>query len=422
MARVAQIRTSAETALVAALMSFAREASPLAPLRQRALEVFTARGLPHRRVEAWHYTDLRNLMREAHPVAERAAPATLAEATRVVIEDGVCIAAPGKPPAGVSIRPLREALAKSDAAVLAALAPEADGEDAAVALNAGLARDGVVIEIAPGVEVATPLEIEFTTGQGAARAEFSRSLVLVGAGAKASIIETHRAAAPTQRSSALVMRLGEGATVEHLFVSAVAAPGHHVSTLIADVATRAQLRSFGFVAGGDLLRRQCFVTQSGEHAKIALRGISLLSGKQHADTTLVVDHAVPHGESRELFKHIISGEATGVFQGKVVVRHGAQKTDGGMKSQTLLMSDDAAVYNKPELEIFADDVACGHGATVGQLDANQLFYLMSRGIPKAQAEGMLIEAFAREVIDLVEDAPLRARCEDGLAGWLEARP
>jgi Fe-S cluster assembly protein SufD len=93
-----------------------------------------------------------------------------------------------------------------------------------------------------------------------------------------------------------------------------------------------------------------------------------------------------------------------------------------MKSQTLLMSDDAAVYNKPELEIFADDVACGHGATVGQLDANQLFYLMSRGIPTAQAEGMLIEAFAREVIDLVEDAPLRARCEEGLAGWLEARP
>ena len=111
---------------------------------------------------------------------------------------------------------------------------------------------------------------------------------------------------------------------------------------------------------GGLLRRQCFVRQTGEEARVALRGVSLLRGKQHADTTLVLDHAVPRGESRELFKHIVTGEATGVFQGKVVVRHGAQKTDGGMKSQALLLSDDAAMYNKPELEIFADDVQCGH--------------------------------------------------------------
>jgi len=130
---------------------------------------------------------------------------------------------------------------------------------------------------------------------------------------------------------------------------------------------------------------------------------------------------VPHGESREMFKTILDGEASGVFQGKVVVRPHAQKTDGGMKSQAILLSDEAAMYNKPELEIFADDVVCGHGATVGQLDEDQIFYLMARGIPRAQAEGMIIEGFAREVLEFVEDEAIRERLGAGLSGWLARR-
>jgi Fe-S cluster assembly protein SufD len=130
---------------------------------------------------------------------------------------------------------------------------------------------------------------------------------------------------------------------------------------------------------------------------------------------------VPNGESRELFKHIVDDEASGVFQGKVIVRQHAQKTDGGMKSQALLLSDDAAMYNKPELEIFADDVVCGHGATVGQLDENQLFYLMARGIPRVEAEALMIEGFAREALEFIVQDEIREHLEAGVAHWLAGR-
>jgi Fe-S cluster assembly protein SufD len=167
----------------------------------------------------------------------------------------------------------------------------------------------------------------------------------------------------------------------------------HVESLVARLGESAELRAFGYVSNGDLVRRQIFASLVGENAKIALNGLSLLDGKRHADTTLVVDHIAPHGESREFFKHIVADEATGVYQGKVIVQPGAQKTDGGMKSQAILLSPNAVMNNKPELEIFADDVVCGHGATVGALDRDQLFYLRARGIPETEAEAMLLEAF-----------------------------
>jgi Fe-S cluster assembly protein SufD len=206
-----------------------------------------------------------------------------------------------------------------------------------------------------------------------------------------------------------------------VFETRDAQPEVHVSSLIVDIAKEGSFQSFAYVDAGEVLRRQLFVRGAGEYAKIGLRGVSLLKGKQHADTTLVVDHAVPHGESRELFKHIIDGEASGVYQGKVVVRQHAQKTDGGMKSQALLLSDDSAMYNKPELEIFADDVVCGHGATVGQLDEDQLFYLMARGIPRVEAEALMIEGFAREALEFVENEALREQLGQQLSAWLARR-
>ena len=419
--RVASMKTAAETSL-SALLAARPGASAHEVARQRAVALFAEKGLPHRRVEAWHYTDLRNLLREAWPLPEIAPGALVAnDGLRVTLVDGLCAGLPAALPAGLRLRPLRDVLAGADADFIARLFPDMGADDSVLALNAGLAGDGVVIEVATGVRIETPLEIHFTTGAGAPRADVSRCLLVAGAGASISLVETHASAARSQRNSALVCWLGEGANVEHLFETTETSPELHVASLLVDVGAGANFRSFGFIGHGGLVRRQCFVRQSGEHAKIALRGVSLLDGKQHADTTLVVDHAVPHGESRELFKHIVMGEASGVFQGKVLVRKHAQKTDGGMKSQALLLSDDAAMYNKPELEIFADDVACGHGATIGQLDDEQLFYLMSRGLPKSLAEALLIEAFAREPVDLIENDTLRARCEARLANWLEAR-
>ena len=421
--RIAQIRTQAETELAGFLAARARlPAGALAQARESAVAVFTNNGLPHRRVEAWHYTDLRNLMREAWPLAATPTPKIAAnDGLRVTIADGACTGLPRLPPPGVTMRALRDVIAAGGDDLAAKLFPAIGADDSIVALNAGLAQDGVVIEIARGTEVAAPIEIEFISSDGAPRSDVSRSLVIVGDGATATVIETHTSNVRVQRNSALICRLGENASLDHVFVAAERAPDMHIASLIADVGGHATFQSFGFIAGGDVLRRQCFIRQSGEYAKIGLRGVSLLAGKQHADTTLVVDHAVPHGESRELFKHIVMDQASGVYQGKVIVRPHAQKTDGAMKSQALLLSDDAAMSNKPELEIFADDVVCGHGATVAQIDDDQLFYLMSRGLPKAQAEGMLIEAFAREAIEFIANEALRARCEAALGRWLEAR-
>lgn len=419
--RIAQIRTQAETALADFLARAPASAGALAVVRENAAKHFADSGLPHRRVEAWHYTDLRNIMREAYAPAIGSGKTYATNANSIAIVDGVCAGLPGAPVRGLRIRALRDVLAGGDEDFIASAFPGMGADDALVALNAGLAQDGVVIEVAPGARIRTPVEIFYLTEAGEPRGEISRSILLAGAGSSVTIVENHGSAARTQRNSALVCRVGEGARVEHLFMTGATPPEMHVASLHVDVAADASFQSFSFVAAGDMLRRQCFVRQSGEHAKIALRGVSLLKGRQHADTTLVIDHAVPHGESRELFKHIVTGGATAVYQGKVLVRPHAQKTNGVMKSQALLLSDDAAMYNKPELEIYADDVVCGHGATVGDLDADQLFYLMTRGLPKPLAEAMLIEAFALEAIEFVAHEELRQRCEMALRQWLEAR-
>lgn len=421
-ARPAQIRTEAETALAGFLAARPEvQNGPAGDAQRKAAGVFALKGLPHRRVEAWHYTDLRSLMREAWPLAaaSASAKAPAREGLRVMIIDGVCAVLPASSPPGIKFTALRDAMASGGGTFAAQLFPDIGADDSPAALNAALARDGVVIEIAAGVKADAPIEIHFTTSAGAPRSEYPRCLVIAGAGSSLTLSETHASAARVQRNSALVCWLSEGAQVEHVFHTGDAAPEQHIATLLGDVGADAGFQSFALVAGGSLLRRQCFIRQSGEHAKIGLRGVSLLKGKQHADTTLVIDHAVPRGESRELFKHIITGSASGVFQGKVLVRPHAQKTDGGMKSQTLLLSGEAAMSNKPELEIFADDVVCGHGATVGQLDGDQLFYLMTRGLPKAQAEGLLIEAFAREAIEFVGNGDLRESCAAALTRWLE---
>ena len=195
----------------------------------------------------------------------------------------------------------------------------------------------------------------------------------------------------------------------------------HLESQVARLGEWRELAAFALVAGGALARRQIFATLAVRAPIWRSRGLSLLDGRRHADTTLVVDHAAPRGQSREFYKHIVADEATGVYQGKVVVRPGAQKTDGGMKSQAILLSPTAIMNNKPELEIFADDVVCGHGATVGALDPEQLFYLRARGLPAAEAEAMLLEAFGAEAIARVADEECAEALREIMRGWLAAR-
>lgn len=431
-ANVTAIRTEAETALLD--MFEAHRASlpgPAGP-RKAAIERFARTGLPHRRIESWHYTDLRAAMRAASPLrAPDKAPVdirrdALTEGVRLVVLDGVFRADLSdlkQLPDGVRVTSLAETYARN--AALATL-PErfAGDDDSVLALNSALAADGVVIDIAAGVQVATPLVLSVVSSGAVARSTFTRSLLNVGEGASVALVEDCASLleGATQTNDALVVNVAAGARAQHISrVNFAGDASIHLHSLIVSQAKDSTFESFCLVTDGGLVRRQIFAGMKGQHAAVSLSGLSLLDRARLADTTLVVDHAVSHGTSREFFRHILEGESTGVYQGKVIVRPHAQKTDGGMKSNALVLTEGASMNNKPELEIFADDVVCGHGATVGQLDEDQLFYLMARGIPRLEAESLLVEAFGAEAVEKVEDECLRDALLADLGAWLARR-
>jgi Fe-S cluster assembly protein SufD len=195
----------------------------------------------------------------------------------------------------------------------------------------------------------------------------------------------------------------------------------HISSLMVKIGARARFNDFSFTIGGALVRNQLFLLFAGEGALAGIRGASLLKDRQHADTTLIADHVAGGCQSRELFKTVLDGESRGVFQGKIIVRPKAQKTDAKMMTRALLLSEGAEADNKPELEIYADDVQCGHGATSGALDEELKFYLMARGISKQETEALLVQAFVGEAIEGIEHAGLRDALMSAVISWLRAR-
>ena len=215
--------------------------------------------------------------------------------------------------------------------------------------------------------------------------------------------------------------VGDEAQVDHFKITREGNAAVHVATLLANIGARAKYNELDLMAGGAVVRNQLFVLLAGEATEANLRGLSLLADRQHADTTLAVDHAAAGSRSRETFKSVVDDEARAVFQGKIAVRPQAQQTDAKMMTRALLLSDLAEADGKPELEIFADDVQCGHGATTGTLDDQLKFYLMARGIPEKQAEALLIQAFAGELIETIEHEDIRDALMDATLGWLGQR-
>jgi Fe-S cluster assembly protein SufD len=410
-------KTAAETSLAA---QFA-QLSGAGPDRAAAFAAFEAVGLPTRRNEAWHYTDLRSLMSVAAPIA--AAPdAARIEAARKLIAarkragDIRLVLVDGR-----FVRQLSDAAPKGVTAATLAKSVALKQADAVVYLNDAFAVDGLSLLVEAGLKLAERIEIVHCASTGASAGIYSRVSITLGEGAQARIIESFIGAdAACQRNALTSLRLGAGAHCLHVGMIDDDS-GLHLETQIVELNEKAELSAFGFVAGGALARRQIYATLGGQHVNLALGGLSLLAGKRHADTTLVVDHAVPNGKSREFYKHIVADEATGVYQGKVIVQPGAQKTDGSMKSQAILLSPHAIMNNKPELEIFADDVVCGHGATVGALDPEQTFYLQARGLPKEEAEAILLEAFGADAIARIDDALIAELLNEKLRAWLAKR-
>ncbi|MBI1205210.1 MAG: Fe-S cluster assembly protein SufD [Rhodopseudomonas sp.] len=435
MAEVAAIKTAAEQALTAAYEG-ARGRLPgtgtVAALRADAFKRFDAQGLPHRRVEEWKYTDLRKLMANAYPLA--AAPDAAAKARaksvatafdtldcrRLVFVDGVFVAELSdlSPEPGLTIGTMADALAKGDALVAGHVGKTFATEDVAVALNTALMGDGAVIKVAAGIELKRPIHLVFVAGDATPNACFIRSLIVVEDGAKAAIAESHEGGS-AQVNCALELAIGDGAEVDYFKVTRTG--GLHIASLLLTAGAKSRFDTFALTYDAALVRNQSFIRFAGEGAKGGMRGVNLQRGKEHVDNTLLIEHAAGHCDSREQFKAVLDDQSHSVFQGKIVVKPHAQTTDSKMMTRALLLSDEAEADNKPELEIFADDVVCGHGATAGALDPGLKFYLMSRGIDAQQAEALLIQAFIGETVEEVTHEGFRDALMTAAVQWLEGR-
>ncbi len=438
-AEVRPIKTAAESALAehfAGASATLPGTGAVAALRQEAFGHFEQAGLPSRRVEDWKYTDLRALMRVAPPLAaapDAAAKARAAgagaslaglEARRIVFVDGTFLADHSdldNLESGLSIGSMAAALGQGAPTVAAHLGKVAPSEDVAVALNTAFMGDGALISVAAGAALARPIHLVFLNTGVRPAAIFPRSLIVVERGARAMVVESHEGEGADQVNAVLELKVGDEAHVDHVKLTAGGAGALHIWTLMASVGARARLNAFLFTTGGTVVRNQLFVRFDGTDTVAGIRGATLLNGSQHADVTLLAEHAAPACTSRELFKSVLDGRARSIFQGKIVVRPHAQKTDARMATHALLLTDEAEADNKPELEIYADDVQCGHGATSGALQEDLLFYLKSRGIPEKEAETLLIQAFVGDAIEGIEHAGLRDALMDQVVAWLEAR-
>ncbi|HEY0330600.1 MAG TPA: Fe-S cluster assembly protein SufD [Rhodopseudomonas sp.] len=412
--------------------------APVAERRQASFEAYARQGLPNRRIEDWKYTDLRVLMREVLPLAAApdqpalqrasAAVAKLAtgDTTRLVLVDGVFAPAlsdrAGLDPA-IELRSLAEVLRDDGNASRADLLNINASADAMISLNAAMATDGVLITVADGAAIGKPIHIVHVATQSKA-ATYSRSFFKLGNAARATLVESFVAAegaAAYQANDAVVIWIGEGAELEHVRLMEDAIDAINVSTAVFTVGAKAKLNTLNLTSGGGVSRYQGFVSIAGEGAAVATNGVNLLKGTQHADTTLVLNHIVPHCTSREVFRAVLDDRGHSVFQGRINVHQAAQKTDAKMMTRALLLSDEAEADNKPELEIFADDVTCGHGSTTGALDESLLFYLRARGLTEKDAQSLLIQAFIGEAIESIVDDGLRDLAIAAGERWLEAR-
>jgi Fe-S cluster assembly protein SufD len=442
---VAVLKTKGEQALTETFAAIADNlpgGAAVLKRREEAIGRFSALGLPHRRIEAWKYTDLRNLMKEALPPSlavsvpvsakqldDVLGPLAKLEAMRVVFVDGFYAEALSdtRSVPGLAVMSLGRALAdEADATSDRLLEIDGIDNEPIVALNTAYVTDGAVIAIADKAKLEKPLLIVNVSASPEPRFVATRNVVAVGAHAHATIIEAFvtllGAATDAQASALTEIDLAKDAQATHVKCVLGTGGATHLANWLVGIGERADYRGFQFTSGVALARNQLALTFKGQGGTIDLSGAFLAQGHEHIDTTLVVDHAVPGCTSRELFKGVLADEARGIFQGKVIVRPDAQKTDGKQMAKVLMLSPNAEFDSKPELEIFADDVVCGHGSTSADLDQDLLFYCRSRGIPEQEARALLIESFIGEAIAKVEREDVREALAALARQWLDDLP
>jgi Fe-S cluster assembly protein SufD len=281
-------------------------------------------------------------------------------------------------------------------------------ENAFVALNTAFLQDVVVIQVPRGAMLEKPIRIDYTGIESAHTAP--RTLIVVGADAHCTIVESYSGTGSYFTNAVTEIVAGDRAVVDHYKVQRESPAAFHVATSQAQLGRSANFSSHSISLGGALVRNDVNVVLS-EGTEATLNGLYIVNGTQHVDNHTSIDHAKPHGTSHELYKGILDDRSSAVFNGRIIVRKDAQKTDSKQTNKNLVLSDDAVIDTKPELQILADDVRCTHGATIGQLDAESMFYLQSRGIGKQQARSLLTYAFAQDVIDRIQVPDLREQLE-----------
>jgi Fe-S cluster assembly protein SufD len=385
-------------------------------VRDAAAEIFTRVGLPTMRDEAWHYTSLRPLS----DIAFHGAISPVADCQRLMarlpaIDAPRLVFVNGRFRDDLSVVPDHASVRVGGPSFGGLARP---GSEQLVALNTMLAEDGAAIDIAEGVDAGALVLVSLGTGaDGRAIAFHPRHRIRLGAGASLTLVEISLGDGPYLHNPVLEAEIAAGATLTHLRVQDESATAFHLSTVYADVAARGTYDSFALTLGARLARMEVHARLGGAGAAAHLNAAQLLGGNQHADFTTIVSHDAPSCSSRQTVKNVLTGKSRGVFQGRIEVARVAQKTDGYQMNQTLLLSPDAEIDSKPQLEIFADDVKCSHGCTVGEIDADQFFYLRSRGISATEARSILVRAFLTEALDPIAHEPTRAAMEAMIESW-----
>ncbi len=420
-------RLAAETAWREAFGAFGAAPSWLNAARGEAFEAFAASGLPSPRAENWRWSEIHRYLNAPFPPAAGGAPeeveALLAanpfrdmDASVMVFVNGVFDPSRSRIGAaeGVEVRPLSAAQARPDW-----LRPPSR-DDAVSHLNMAFVTDGALIRVAPGVAAPPLIILNVSAGAGASFA--LRHFLRLEEGAALTLCEAQLGRGAHLASVVTSVRLEEGARLSRVQVNRKEADAIHFGNLEADIGPRARLEDLAFLAGGRFHRQQDLIDFTGEEAFARIDSACLLRGRQHADTRLLVNHLVPRCVSRETFRYVMDESARGAFQGNIHVAPHAQKSDGEMAAHGLLLGEEAEFDAKPELEIYADDVICAHGATAGALDEEQLFYLRARGVPERRARAMLISAFVAGILDEVENEDVRAALRDLAEAWLAGEP
>ena len=406
------------------------------PLRKAALARFTELGFPTTRDEDWRFTNLAPVAQTAFRLPEASGPIPAREAlepflipgldcTRLVFVDGRFapgLSTMGRLPRGAVAGSLAEALRSQRALVEPHLAQYADfTQDAFTALNTAFMEDGAFVWIPRGSILEAPIHIlHVSTGGGTPVLTSQRNLIVAQEDSQAAVVEDYVSlGAGVALSNAMTEAVvGQNGVLEHYLVERESRESFNVSTLRVEQGRSSNVTSHSVLLGGSLVRNNVHPVMAGEGGECLVNGLFLAMDRQHMDNFMRVEHASPHCGSRQFYNGVLDGRAHGVFHGRIVVHKDAQKTDAKQTNRNLLLSEDAQIDTKPQLEIYADDVKCTHGATIGQINEDAVFYLRARGISREAARALLLFAFANECLQRMRVEPVRRYLEGLVGRWI----